>query len=265
MASETATTGATTTPEDSGSPTWVFPFDRPLPPDPGDNQALSVNTTDYTVTYDLAFALVWVDGDDPVTNTNEAYAFASCTDCAAVAVSFQVVLVVGDADVVVPQNLAGALDYNCVRCLTYALATQLVVTLNGPLSPEGMNALNEVWADIAEFAAHITDHPLSELKDRLSAFEQRILDVIVADRAVTLPSSSSVIPSTAEVTTGVTPMDTSSADTTTTFSPSGDPTSSSPSSGATSPAGTTSTRASTPPSSPTVSQTTPSQAVSTSP
>ena len=48
-------------------------------PSEGDNQALAVNTTDGTVVYDVAFAMVWVDGDEPVTNTNEAYAAASCT------------------------------------------------------------------------------------------------------------------------------------------------------------------------------------------
>jgi putative peptide zinc metalloprotease protein len=184
--------GTSTTPvgETPGAPSWVFPFDQPLPPGPGDNQTLAVNTTDETVVYDVAFALVWVDGDDPVTNTNAAYAFASCTDCAAVAVSFQVVLVVGQADVIVPQNLAGALTYNCVQCLTYALATQLVVTLNGPLSSDGMRALNAIWAELARFAEHITDYPLDELRDRLTVFEQAILDVIAADGAVTLPTTS---------------------------------------------------------------------------
>ena len=64
-------------------------------------------------------------------NKNEAYAFASCTDCRTVAVAFQVVLVAGQVDVVVPQNLSGALNYACVRCVTQALATQLVVSVPG--------------------------------------------------------------------------------------------------------------------------------------
>ena len=41
---------------------WVFPFDKPLPPGEGDNQAAAFNTTDGSVTYDVAFALVWADG-----------------------------------------------------------------------------------------------------------------------------------------------------------------------------------------------------------
>ena len=84
--------------------------------------------------YDVAFALVWVDDDSPALNKNEAYAFASCTNCAAVSVGFQVVLVTGDNHVAVPQNISAAVNYDCVNCLTYALATQLFVTLDGPLS-----------------------------------------------------------------------------------------------------------------------------------
>ena len=51
----------------------------------------------------------------PSLNRNEAYALASCRDCRTVAVAFQVVLVVGSVDVVVPQNLAAAVNYACVR------------------------------------------------------------------------------------------------------------------------------------------------------
>ena len=160
------------------APSWVFPFNEPLPPAEGDNQSLAVNTQDGSVVYDIAFALVWVEDEHPVLNTNEAYAFASCTDCAAVAVGFQVVLVVGQADVVVPQNLSAAVNYNCIRCLTYALATQLVVTLDGPLSDAGMTELSRLWAEIAAFAEQIQDLPLSALRARLTSYEARILEII---------------------------------------------------------------------------------------
>ena len=54
--------------------------------------------------------------------------------CTTTAISFQVVAIVGHADIVVPQNLSGALNYDCVSCVTRALAVQLVVTL--PAHPE---------------------------------------------------------------------------------------------------------------------------------
>jgi putative peptide zinc metalloprotease protein len=159
------------------APTWVFPFNRPLPPGTGDNRALAVNTTDGSVTYDVSFSLVWADGSTAL-NKNEAYAFASCTGCRTVAVAFQVVLVAGQVDVVVPQNLSGALNYACVRCVTQALATQLVVSVPGALTDAQNAQLAAVWKDLQAFGAHIQDVPLAELRDRLTEFEARILDVV---------------------------------------------------------------------------------------
>jgi putative peptide zinc metalloprotease protein len=159
------------------APTWVFPFNRPLPPAEGDNQALAVNTEDGSVTYDVSFALVWADRDTAV-NRNEAYAFASCRDCRTVAVAFQVVLLVGQVDVVVPENISAAVNYACVECVTYALATQLVVSLQGPLSDDGARDLAAIWAELAQFGENIEGVPFAELRDRLTEFEARILAVV---------------------------------------------------------------------------------------
>ena len=72
--------------------------------------------------------LVWADGDE-VLNVNEAHAYASCQNCVTVAVAFQVVLIMDDAQVVVPQNLAVAANYECYRCITAAIASQLVLSV----------------------------------------------------------------------------------------------------------------------------------------
>ena len=178
-ADEGGTPGGTGTPADA-APTWVFPFDRPLPPADGDNQALAVNTADGSVAYDVSFALVWVD-DDTALNRNEAYAFASCTDCRTVAVAFQVVLLIGSVDVVVPQNISAAVNYACLECVTYALATQLVVSVPGPLSDAAAGELATVWAELRAFGEQIEGVPLSELRDRLTEFEERILAVVRED------------------------------------------------------------------------------------
>jgi putative peptide zinc metalloprotease protein len=162
------------------APTWVFPLDRPLPPGEGDNQALAVNTQDGSVAYGVSFALVLAE-DDAVLNRNEAYAAASCRGCRTVAVAFQVVLVVGSVDVVLPQNLSTAVNYACLECVTYALATQLVVTLPGPLSDAGTQELAAIWAELQEFGKQIEGVPLAELRDRLSEFEARILTVVRED------------------------------------------------------------------------------------
>jgi putative peptide zinc metalloprotease protein len=170
--------GGTGTGDAAGAaPTWVFPFDSPPAPGDGDNQALAVNTEDGSVAYDVAFALVWADGDT-VLNRNEAYALASCTGCRTVAVAFQVVLLVGSVDVVVPQNISAAVNYACLECVTYALATQLVVSLPGPLSDAAAAQLAEVWADLRAFGEQIEGVPLAELRERLTGFEEQILAVV---------------------------------------------------------------------------------------
>lgn len=179
--SATPTASDTTTP----APSWVFPFDKPPAPDDGDNQALAVNTKDGSVVYDIAFALVWAEDGKDVLNSNEAYAFASCKDCAAIAVGFQVVLIVGQANVVVPENLSAAANYNCIRCLTYALANQLVLTLDGPLSADGMAKLNALWQQIAEYGRNLQNVPLSEIQGKLEGFKRQIVEIIQTDPSTT--------------------------------------------------------------------------------
>jgi putative peptide zinc metalloprotease protein len=179
--------------------TWVFPVDQPLAPGKGDNQALAVNTADGTVVYDVAFALVWEDGSGTVDNTNEAYALASCRGCAAVAVAFQVVLVTGQADVAVPQNVSVAVTSGCVGCLTYALAVQLFVTLDGPLSAEAKHEVEQLWSEIAAFGADLQDVPLDEIRTRLTDYESQLLAVLHEDGVVTTaPSASAEATATAE-------------------------------------------------------------------
>ena len=161
----------------STAPTWVFPFDRPAPPGVGDNQALAVNTKNGSTVYDVAFAMVWADGDT-VLDKNEAYAFADCTDCTTVAVAFQVVLVVGQADVIVPQNLSGTLNYNCVQCVTGAIAMQLVVTIPDDPSPELVDGLAQLWQQIDAFSKHLQGLTFQQIHDQLAQYEQQIVELI---------------------------------------------------------------------------------------
>jgi putative peptide zinc metalloprotease protein len=231
-------------------PTWVFPFNRPLPPGEGGNQAMAVNTTDGSTLYDVAFALVWADGNT-VANTNEAYALASCTGCQTVAVAFQVVLILGNAHVVVPKNVAAAVNYSCVQCVTQALATQLVVTLSGPLSAQSTADLAALWKEISTFGASIQGVPLSELQERLTDFERQILAVVQKDPAwVTPDAGNAPVPAatsptgpdgTVSPTTGATGPSTrgTSSSSSSSQSSSTEPGSSSSSDGPTSPAGDT--------------------------
>ncbi|WP_461172372.1 M50 family metallopeptidase [Arthrobacter sp. Z1-9] len=186
-------------PAGSAPPSWVLPFDRPAAPEQDGNQALAVNTTDGSVTYSVAFALVWAEDGEPVDTRNEAYAFASCTGCAAVAVGFQVVLIVGQADVIVPENLSAAANYNCLECVAYALASQLVLTLDGPLSEAGMAQLTALWAEIAAYGRNIQNVPLSEIRGRLAAFKEQITAIVQADPSTTNSPTQTVTPAPTEV------------------------------------------------------------------
>ena len=168
------TEGGSTDPQ---SPTWVFPFDQPLPPGEGDNQALAVNTTDNSVQYDVAMAMVWVE-DDQALNTNEAIALSSCSNCVSVAVAFQVVVIVGEADVIVPQNLSTAANYNCFECITAAVASQLVVTVDALPGEAQQVALADLWTEIAAFAATIPQLPLTDIITQLEDYKDQILAIL---------------------------------------------------------------------------------------
>src|SRR6478735_2413931 len=187
----------------AAAPSWVFPFDRPAAPEGDGNQALAVNTTDGSVQYSVAFALVWAEDGQPVTTTNEAYAFANCSGCAAVAVGFQVVLVVGQSDVIVPQNLSAAANYNCLDCLTYALASQLVLTLDGPLDGDSKHQLEALWPQIAEYGRNSRDVPLSDIQATLNGYKEQITAIV---KGASVTSASTPAPSvSAEPSPGPTP------------------------------------------------------------
>ncbi len=165
------------TPTPAQDEPWVFPFDKPLPPGDGDNQAAAYNTTDGSATYDVAFALVWATGDE-VLNVNEAHAYASCSNCVTVAVAFQVVLIMDDARVVVPQNLSVAANYQCYRCITAAIASQLVLSVDEAAGEGQLLALGEVWDRLTEFGRTITAYSLSEITTRLEGFKTEIVAIL---------------------------------------------------------------------------------------
>ncbi|MFB1297591.1 M50 family metallopeptidase [Mycobacterium sp. pW049] len=214
---------------------WVFPVNKPLAPEAGDVQALAVNTTDGTTEYEAAFAMVWVTDDSDAMNVNEAQAYASCNSCAAVAVAYQVVFVVdnddADDNVVAPQNLAGALNYECVNCLTYALARQVFVTLDEPLSDDAMRQLDKVWSEMKMFELQIELGLIrpEQIEAQLGEYTEQILGIVAAEQpeAVASQTESSTAPTT---TTSGAPTTTSSSTSTvaTTSAPTSAPTTSAP-------------------------------------
>ena len=125
------------------APATQLPFKLPDAPGEGDSQALATNTTDGGIVYDVAYSLVTVSGGETVDNENSAYALASCDACTTLAVSFQLVLVVGQSDVITPINVAEALNLDCPECITTAIAKQIVVSVTSAPSEELLRRLTE--------------------------------------------------------------------------------------------------------------------------
>ena len=176
--------GTLLTTADGGAAT-SFPFALPDAPGPGDTQALAVNSTDGSVVYDVAYALVTITDGKDVTGTNSAYALASCTACTTVAVSFQVVLVVGQSNVVVPVNEAVAGNSGCIRCVTNALAVQLVATLKAQPSAEVQAQLNAAMAQLGDL--HGLD--AAGLYQQVTAVETQVLSVLAKGGLLTSTTS----------------------------------------------------------------------------
>ena len=192
------------TPRSGHGPTWVFPFNRPTDPTAGGNQAMAIVTRDGGTVYDAAFALVWVRNGISL-NRNEAYAFASCHRCRAVAVGFQVVMVVGQSRLVAPQNIAAAVSYRCIDCVTEALARQLIVTVPHELTPQQLRALHRVWRDALTLSHHLRRLTFAQLESRIRTFEREIDAIVNVGTTSSLPTAPSATPVATQPTTTTAP------------------------------------------------------------
>lgn len=154
-----------------------FQFPLPAPPGEGDNQALAVNLKDGSTLIDIALSLI-LTSDDLVANSNEAYALASCVRCVTVAVAFQVIVIQGQDPTVIPENAAMAINAECAACLTYAAATQLVVSFVEPLSAEVLAELRAIWQKLTALKARAQTLSLTEIDTRLDSLQEEIEDVL---------------------------------------------------------------------------------------
>jgi putative peptide zinc metalloprotease protein len=149
-------------------------------PSGGDtNEAVAVNTEDGGSVFRLAFSIRHV-ADGVVDQENLALAYASCTDCRTVALAFQVVLVMRDANYVAPVNQAGAVNDQCAECLTFASATQIVVGVDGPVvfTPEGRRRLVVLRARMVALEARIDQLTAAQLAAEVSSLEQELIDIL---------------------------------------------------------------------------------------
>lgn len=154
----------------------------------GDNQAVAINTEDASAAVALAFAIEWVS-DGVVDNVNEAYALASCIRCLTMAIAFQAVLVLGPAELVIPENRAVAINVACIECFTYALAVQLVVSVSGPLSDEATNELALLRGQLESLAARVDGMTPEQIRAELAAIESKLIAVLAPSTGSTTGSS----------------------------------------------------------------------------
>jgi putative peptide zinc metalloprotease protein len=149
----------------------------PAPAYADDNAAIAVNTKDGTTVFKVAFAIRHVMGD-VVDQTNAAVAYSSCTDCAAVAIAFELVLVAGNPDTVTPTNLAIAINENCDTCVAVAEAYQFVLGTGGIVHFDAEG--NRMLADIRRRlrALKKEDLTIPQLQAILDDMQAQIADVL---------------------------------------------------------------------------------------
>jgi putative peptide zinc metalloprotease protein len=214
-AAATTTAAQPTPPAPQQVQAAAFPFRLPDPPRPGDSQALAVNTTDRGVTYDIAYSLVTVSGGSAVTNTNSAYAYASCKACTTVAVSFQVVLVVGQSRTIAPINIAAALNSNCPACLTTAVADQIVVTLKSKPTPELVDRIQTALQRLDAIRSLGADAAPAAIASQVDAVQQQVDDVLTSSGQLASPPPTTTAATAAATTTVPTSLSTSTTMSTT--------------------------------------------------
>jgi putative peptide zinc metalloprotease protein len=165
--------------QDSTSP-------EPAPPDSGgtnaggDTAAIAINTRDDSSVFKLAFQIKRTM-QSVVDNTNAAVAISSCEACTTVAISVQVVLVMNDAQVVSPTNLAIAYNIGCSFCETVASAFQYVLGTGGPVhfTPEGNQRLARIRQALRDLGKQ--DLTPEELQARLDQLMTELQDVLATE------------------------------------------------------------------------------------
>ena len=94
-----------------------------------DNSAVSVNTTDNTSVFHLAFTIVHTSGAQTDVS-NVALAVTNCNNCSSTAIAIQVDLVWPVPTVLTAQNVAVAVNSGCATCDALAAAFQYVIASN---------------------------------------------------------------------------------------------------------------------------------------
>jgi putative peptide zinc metalloprotease protein len=182
----------------------------------GDNTAIAINTKDGSTVFKVAFKIRHVM-NGIVDQSNAAVAYASCTECTAVAIAFEIVLVESNATVVTPTNIAFAFNEHCSLCVAVAEAYQFVLGTGGNVhfDAEGNRILSEIRRELHSLRKE--ELTIEQLQARLDAIAARIEDVL-ANHLIPVgrPQDEDVSTTTTTTTTTTTPTPTTTTTPTTT-------------------------------------------------
>jgi putative peptide zinc metalloprotease protein len=141
------------------------------------NAAVAVNTTDGSSIFQLAFDVQRVVGG-VVDQQNVAIAYASCTSCQTVAISIQILLVIGNATTVTPENVAIAVNQACTLCQTLAAAYQFVVGYGTDITftRQGWRRLRAIHRQLLALGG--TGLSIDQIQARLTALMDELRQVL---------------------------------------------------------------------------------------
>lgn len=145
-----------------------------------DNAAVAVNQKDGSSLFKFAFDVRRVM-NGVVDQSNAAVAYSSCEECQTVAVAIQIVLVMSDPEVITPENVALAINYECTLCQTMALAYQIVIGSGEHVrfTGEGQKQLNQIRKAIRALLK--SDASLEEIKAEIDALVAQLKDILATE------------------------------------------------------------------------------------
>lgn len=151
-----------------------------------DNAAIAINNEDGSSLFRFAFD-IHRTMDSVIEETNIALSYASCDGCQTVAVAIQIVLVSSSDPNVATENVAIAINEECISCETMASAYQFVVGTGGrtKLDKEGRKLIKDIrkaFYDLAKEAeaGNLTN---AEIEARLIPLVEQI-KVVLDDHVV---------------------------------------------------------------------------------
>jgi hypothetical protein len=145
-----------------------------------DTSAVSVNTTNNTSVFHLAFTIVRSTGAS-VSVSNVALAVSTCLNCRSTAIAIQVDLVWPVPVVLSATNLAVAVNSGCVTCDTLAAAFQYVIASDQmmTLTGRGRDEVAHIERELA--ALQSSSRPTSAVAERVDGLAAELGSVLNTD------------------------------------------------------------------------------------